>query len=402
MRPNWDENWMPDPDTTEVVSFTTSGHYTWTAPSNACPGRQFAPVWTGVKAAGSLGSKASWQDIQPGETIDLFVGGCPSGSSGGYNGGGSGFDGGAWYLRSGGYGASDIRKSGSGLGNRILVAGGLGGFALDTTENGTQIFTTDITVAMERYPRWYYSGLYHRIAPDESNVIHHELGVPGQGGSGASMGSSVDVNLEWPTGATHGPLLGYWSGSETIPWTSHAGGGGGGYVGGNSGYITFLEKGNIGPWLPPNYYTPDAGQDPDPTPIPPAYYTNPEYDDFGGIITPGYWTYPYGNPRDEVWPVTSEAELSSDLVVYWGGYAEYDEAYTPSAGRRGSNYDIHTGDNSAPWGAANIDSYTDLVDVLEYDNANRGPETDGAIYIMYGCTTTRYWNVGFVGSQYVG
>jgi hypothetical protein len=50
--------------------------------------------------------------VKPGETLNIFVGGAGSGTSGGFNGGG---------------GASDVRESGDQLANRILVAGGGGG-----------------------------------------------------------------------------------------------------------------------------------------------------------------------------------------------------------------------------------------------------------------------------------
>ncbi|WP_354443847.1 glycine rich domain-containing protein [Ottowia thiooxydans] len=60
--------------------------------------------------------------VTPGETLQIYVGGRPSDSSAGFNGGGAGDFGGA-----GGGGASDIRQGGTSLANRVLVAAGGGG-----------------------------------------------------------------------------------------------------------------------------------------------------------------------------------------------------------------------------------------------------------------------------------
>jgi hypothetical protein len=66
--------------------------------------------------------------VTPGEVLAVFVGGTNSLGSGGFNGGGAGASGGAsGYGGSGGAGASDVRQGGSGLGNRVVVAGGAGG-----------------------------------------------------------------------------------------------------------------------------------------------------------------------------------------------------------------------------------------------------------------------------------
>jgi len=69
----------------------------------------------GGYATGSL-------SVTPGETLQVYVGGQPSGAAAGFNGGGLGESGGA-----GGGGASDIRQGGAALANRVLVAAGGGG-----------------------------------------------------------------------------------------------------------------------------------------------------------------------------------------------------------------------------------------------------------------------------------
>lgn len=60
--------------------------------------------------------------VTPGTTIFVYVGGQPSGISGGWNGGGAGETAGQ-----GGGGASDIRIGGNGLTDRVVVAGAGGG-----------------------------------------------------------------------------------------------------------------------------------------------------------------------------------------------------------------------------------------------------------------------------------
>ncbi len=60
--------------------------------------------------------------VTPGETLYVYVGEQPTGINGGYNGGGNGDSGGK-----GGGGASDVRKGGNALTDRIIVAAGAGG-----------------------------------------------------------------------------------------------------------------------------------------------------------------------------------------------------------------------------------------------------------------------------------
>jgi hypothetical protein len=60
--------------------------------------------------------------VTPGETLTIFVGNQPTTLAGGFNGGGNGDGAG----RAGG-GASDVRQGGTGLNDRVIVAGGGGG-----------------------------------------------------------------------------------------------------------------------------------------------------------------------------------------------------------------------------------------------------------------------------------
>jgi hypothetical protein len=71
-------------------------------------------------------------DVNPGDQLSIVVGGAPHGKQGGYNGGADGgaCDSGRYGCAlhgDGGAGASDVRRGGSELQDRILVAGGAGG-----------------------------------------------------------------------------------------------------------------------------------------------------------------------------------------------------------------------------------------------------------------------------------
>ncbi len=71
----------------------------------------------------NLGGYAEGQlAVTPGETLVIYVGGQGMGTAGGFNGGGAGE-----FLGTGGGGASDVRRSGGTLNDRLIVAGGGGG-----------------------------------------------------------------------------------------------------------------------------------------------------------------------------------------------------------------------------------------------------------------------------------
>jgi hypothetical protein len=86
-----------------------------------------------VMSNGGLGGRVQGTiSVNPGDVLYIYVGGAGSdgvnnGGPGGFNGGGQG----GWrtdgYRGGGGGGASDIRLNGTGLNNRIFVAGGGGG-----------------------------------------------------------------------------------------------------------------------------------------------------------------------------------------------------------------------------------------------------------------------------------
>jgi hypothetical protein len=80
----------------------------------------------GIRHAGRGGRVYAEIPVRPGEHLYVFVGGAGSSENGGWNGGGAGAHG-DYASGFGGGGASDVRQDGSGLANRILVAGGGGG-----------------------------------------------------------------------------------------------------------------------------------------------------------------------------------------------------------------------------------------------------------------------------------
>lgn len=70
--------------------------------------------------------------VTPGEVLHLYVGGPPDvAGSGGWNGGGNGAMLPDTFTSSAGFGASDVRRGGTDLANRILVAGGGTGIGWD-------------------------------------------------------------------------------------------------------------------------------------------------------------------------------------------------------------------------------------------------------------------------------
>ena len=87
---------------------------------------------TGGIAGGLGGWTSAGFSVAPGETLYVFVGGqgetvATGIASGGFNGGGNSGECSGNYAGSGGGGATDIRRGGTDLTDRIIVAGGGGG-----------------------------------------------------------------------------------------------------------------------------------------------------------------------------------------------------------------------------------------------------------------------------------
>jgi hypothetical protein len=138
--------------------------------------------------------------VTPGSTLYIYVGGQPSDTAGGYNGGGNGTN--TYYnlYGVGGGGASDIRTSGDGnwshnLNTRLVVAAGAGGRG-------------------------------------NSSCGGNGGGLTGESTSGGG-GTQTAGGINGGSGATDGGL-GY-GGLGGASWEYGGGGGGGGYYGGGGG-----------------------------------------------------------------------------------------------------------------------------------------------------------------------
>lgn len=74
--------------------------------------------------------------VSPGQVMSIYVGGKPTSTVGGFNGGGMGYPSTMFGgMGRGGGGGTDIRMGGTGLNNRIIVAGGGGGGGSDVYGN---------------------------------------------------------------------------------------------------------------------------------------------------------------------------------------------------------------------------------------------------------------------------
>jgi hypothetical protein len=83
-------------------------------------------------AVGGLGGYAQGTvSVTAGEVVQINVGGHPTGTSGGFNGGGAAGPAASGYFAEPGGGATDVRLAGDDLTDRVLVAGGGGGAASD-------------------------------------------------------------------------------------------------------------------------------------------------------------------------------------------------------------------------------------------------------------------------------
>jgi hypothetical protein len=131
-----------------TINFDTTGdYYLWSAPTT---GTYTFQVWgaqggnagyngTVYREGGKGGYASGNYALTSGQTLYLYVGGQGAGTtssangdlqSGGFNGGGNGYNGDTSIKRgAGGGGATDIRISGNALTDRVIVAGGGAGAA---------------------------------------------------------------------------------------------------------------------------------------------------------------------------------------------------------------------------------------------------------------------------------
>jgi trimeric autotransporter adhesin len=157
--------------------------------------------------------------VTPGQRLAIFVGG--DGSDGGFNGGGA--SGPSYGI---GGGASDVRRGGDNLGDRIIVGAGGGGGGSD----GTCLFTT--------------CGYTPGGPGGPGGGRHGRPGISG-GGSGAGTGGGGGSRTAGGTGGTGGGNCNGASGTKGEGGAANTqcgdgsgafgGGGGGGYYGGGAG-----------------------------------------------------------------------------------------------------------------------------------------------------------------------
>jgi hypothetical protein len=171
----------------------------------------------GVYGAPGYGARVL-TDLQllSGTVINIYVGGKPSDTFGGWNGGGNAIPG---YSASGGGGASDIRINGMGLFNRIVVAGGGGGYYLGG-DCGLQ--------------KGGNGGGFAGLPGNPSTCPECDDATFASGGganqtSGGGVGLCSDPVCSCGTAPTRGTLG---IGGNAARW---GGGGGGGYYGGGGG-----------------------------------------------------------------------------------------------------------------------------------------------------------------------
>lgn len=112
---------------TTVTFNYTGAAQTWTVPPCVTTISVDVRGAEGGGPTGGNGAKVTHASIAvtPGQTLQINVGGAGQQPAGGWNGGGSGWNGSV--TSRGGGGASDIRTTPYALGNRIIVAGGGGG-----------------------------------------------------------------------------------------------------------------------------------------------------------------------------------------------------------------------------------------------------------------------------------
>jgi RHS repeat-associated protein len=189
----------PDPGT-QTFGFTGSPQW-WTVPDGVTAVRvEMQGAQGGNANYGGLGGRLrATIPVTPGESLQVNVGGHPSGTAGGLGGGGSTSGSGT-----GGGGASDIRRQGLTVADRIVVAGGGGG-------GGGGASTV-----------WSMGGAGGGVLAGTGGTSSCWTGGGGTGGS-QSVGG---------TGGASSGGSGSLAGGGAAPGNA---GGGGGYYGGGSG-----------------------------------------------------------------------------------------------------------------------------------------------------------------------
>lgn len=267
---------------TQYFIAPADGEYTLTVAGAQGGDHNITPKEPAKGCGGDGGTSTGKIKLKKGETLAIKVGNKPSGYSGSYNGSDSGWSGvGANDTYIGGSivaggGATDIRKGGNGIDNRVIVAGGGGGAtyyngkavngaAGGGAETGTVAYITALP--------YNYANIYTTVNKGANQTGHfnftrYEQFSSNMGGgclsnpySGSPYGFICYLEAETQNKGFYNGGGGYWGGAFMHGNCVMAGGlGGSGYIGGvENGSMT--NGGNHGNgWATISYNAKELGQ----------------------------------------------------------------------------------------------------------------------------------------------
>lgn len=253
---------------TQTFTAPTDGDYTLEVAGAQGGDHPSTSKENATSIGGQGGTSKGTIHLKAGETLYIEVGNKPSGYNGSYNGSDSGWSGVAangTYVEGSlvaGGGATDIRKGGNGIDNRVIVAGGGGGAtyyvgkAVDGaagggTETGTVKYITGIP---NDYGNIYTTVNKGANQTGHFNFTQYERHSSNLGGgclsnpySGTSYGFLYYLTADAQNKGFYGGGGGYWGGAFMHGNCVMAGGlGGSGYIGGvtNGSMTNGGNKGN--------------------------------------------------------------------------------------------------------------------------------------------------------------
>lgn len=267
---------------TQYFIAPADGEYTLTVAGAQGGDHNITPKESAQSYGGDGGTSTGKIKLKKGETLAIEVGNKPSGYSGSYNGSDSGWSGVAadgTYVGGSivaGGGATDIRKGGNGIDNRIIVAGGGGGAtyyngkavngaAGGGAETGTVAYITALP--------YNYANIYTTVNKGANQTGHfnftrYEQFSSNMGGgclsnpySGSPYGFIYYLEAETQNKGFYNGGGGYWGGAFMHGNCVMTGGlGGSGYIGGvENGSMT--NGGNHGNgWATISYNAKELGQ----------------------------------------------------------------------------------------------------------------------------------------------
>lgn len=267
---------------TQYFIAPADGEYTLTVAGAQGGDHNITPKEPAKGCGGDGGTSTGKIKLKKGETLAIEVGNKPSGYNGSYNGSDSGWSGVAangiyveGSLVAGG-GATDIRKGGNGIDNRVIVAGGGGGAtyyvgkAVDgAAGGGTETGTVKYIIGISND----YGNIYTTVNKGANQTGHfnftqYERHSSNLGGgclsnpySGTSYGFLYYLTADAQNKGFYGGGGGYWGGAFMHGNCVMAGGlGGSGYIGGvtNGSMTNGGNKGNG--WATISYNAKELGQ----------------------------------------------------------------------------------------------------------------------------------------------